>query len=396
MENELVITLLPEPNPAVVEMEFMAAVKPVVLITGIAGLIGARLAEACAAHYRVVGLDVKRPPHEVDGADFIECDVTKDESVVRALAAVREMYGDQVASVIHLAAHHDFSGAPSPLYHTLTVEGTRRLLRGLRDFEVEQFVFSSTLLVMKPVEDEDEVITEWSPVEEADETWDYPRSKIEAERVIKQEWRWERGNIPVVILRIAGVYNEDCHSIPIAWQISRIYEKRLESYFFPGDAGHGQAFAHLDDLVDAFLRAIELRHELGQYEVFLIAEPDVMSYAELQDQIGELLYGAEWPTIRIPKMVAKAGAWAQENILGIWGQETFIKSQLLRMVDLADMRYPVEIERARKRLGWEPQHRLRDTLSKMIGGLMEDPRRWYEANKLAPPGKEKRKNAKAK
>jgi nucleoside-diphosphate-sugar epimerase len=390
LENESVITSPPEASPAGVEIEFMAAERPVVLITGSAGLIGARLAEACAPYYRVVGLDVKRPPREVDGVDFIECDVTSDESVAQALTIVHKKYGDGIASVIHLAAYYDFSGAPSPLYRTLTVEGTRRLLRGLRSFEVEQFVFSSTLLVMKPVEDDEDIITEQSPVETEDETWDYPRSKLEAERVIYRE----HGQIPTVALRIAGVYDEEGHSIPIAHQISRIYEKKLESYFFPGDAGHGQAFVHLADLVGCFLMVIELRRELGEREVFLIAEPDVMSYTELQEQIGELIHGEEWPTIRIPKVVAKAGAWAQENILG---QETFIKPW---MVDLADTHYPVEIERARRRLGWEPQHRLRDTLSKMIGGLKEDPRHWYEVNKLTPPSSldagERQKNARAK
>jgi hypothetical protein len=44
--------------------------------------------------------------------------------------------------------------------------------------------------------------------------------------------------------------------------------------------------------------------------VFLLAEPDVMSYEELQDQLGRLIHGREWPTIRIPKPVDKAGAWA--------------------------------------------------------------------------------------
>jgi nucleoside-diphosphate-sugar epimerase len=83
--------------------------------------------------------------------------------------------------VIHLAAYYDFSGEPSPLYRTLTVEGTRRLLRALQQFKVEQFVFSSTLLVMKPVE-QDEVNTERSVTENEEEMWDYPRSKIEAER----------------------------------------------------------------------------------------------------------------------------------------------------------------------------------------------------------------------
>jgi hypothetical protein len=65
-----------------------------------------------------------------------------------------------------------------------------------------------------------------------------------------------------------------------------------------------------------------------------------------------LIHGEEWPAIRIPKAVAKAGARAQENILG---QETFIKPW---MIDLADTHYPVEIERARGRLGREPRHRL--------------------------------------
>jgi nucleoside-diphosphate-sugar epimerase len=355
--------------------ESVAVEKPVVLVTGSAGLIGSKVVEAFSANYRVVGLDVKHPEKATVGTGFIECDVTKDESVRRALDMLRKNYGDRLASVIHLAAYYDFTGEPSPLYRELTVEGTRRLLTVLQQFRVEQFVFSSTMLVMEPVEDEEETVTEQSPTLAAEEAWDYPRSKIEAERVIREV----RGNIPAVILRIAGVYDDYGHTIPIAQQIGRIYEKRLESYLFPGDADHGQAFVHLDDLVDCFLKVVELRGELGAYEIFLIAEPDVMSYEELQEQIGELIHGTEWPTIRIPKVLAKAGAWAQENILG---QKTFIKPW---MVDLADQNYPVEIERARRRLGWEPKHRLRDTLSKMVGSLKEDPRRWYEVNKLSPP-----------
>jgi nucleoside-diphosphate-sugar epimerase len=384
MQNEIEIGTNAKALPERIPFELTEAEKPVLLVTGSTGLIGSKVVEAFAPHYRVVCLDVLRPKEDIAGSQWIECDMTKDESVEQALGAVRERYGDRVASVIHLAAHYDFSGAPSPLYRTLTIEGTRRLLRGLRKFHVAQFIFSSTMLVMKPVENEEETITEQSPLEDEDETWDYPRSKMEAERVIQRE----RGGISTVILRIAGVYDDECHSIPIAHQISRIYEKRLESYFFPGDADHGQAFVHLDDLVNCFQRVVELRRELAPSEVFLIAEPDVMSYAELQDQIGELIHGAEWPAIRIPKAMAKAGAWAQEKILG---QETFIKPW---MVDLADTHYPVEIERARRRLGWEPQHRLRDTLGKMISNLKQNPQRWYEINALTRHKDEKKKDAK--
>jgi nucleoside-diphosphate-sugar epimerase len=56
------------------------------------------------------------------------------------------------------------------MYQELTVEGTRRLLKALGQFQVEQFVFSSSLLVMEPAEG-DEVIMESSPTKGS---WDYP------------------------------------------------------------------------------------------------------------------------------------------------------------------------------------------------------------------------------
>ena len=358
--------------------------KPILLVTGSTGLIGTRVTKEFASDFEVIGLDLKRPQTTIAGTHFVECDLTKDESVVGALNVVRDNHGDRLASVIHLAAYYDFSGEPSEVYRKLTVEGTFRLLRKLREFQTQQFVFSSSLLVMEPVEDEGEKLTEFSPLE--DEPWDYPRSKIEAEQLIRQE----RGDIPTVILRIAGVYDDDCHSIPIAQHISRIYEKRLESYFFPGDSTHGQAFIHLDDLITCLRKVVELRGILKN-EIFLIAEPDVMSYAELQDTLGELIHGKEWPTIRVPKVMAKAGAWAQEKIAG--DEETFIKPW---MVDLADAHYPVAIGHAAEELRWNPTRRLRDTLAVMIGRLKQEPRKWYEMNNLPwPEEKEDEKHRKA-
>jgi nucleoside-diphosphate-sugar epimerase len=143
--------------------------------------------------------------------------LTKDDSVANALGILRQRHGNHLASVIHLAAYYDFSGEPSPLYRDLTIEGTRRLLRGLQSFEVEQFVFASTLLVMKPSEDDEPIHETW-PTEPA---WEYPKSKLATERVIEHE----RGKMLGVILRIAGVYDENCNSVPISQQISRIMKR---------------------------------------------------------------------------------------------------------------------------------------------------------------------------
>ena len=345
--------------------------RPAVIITGCSGLIGGRLTSALHKQYQVIGLDLEAPEQLPEGAEWIRCDLTDEESVEQALVDAHAKISGPIASVIHLAAYYDFAGQPSPMYDKLTVEGTRRLLRALQSLKVEQFVFASTLLVMKSASESGQPIDENSPMEAE---WDYPKSKVRAEAVIQSE----HGNIPAVILRVAGVFDDNGHSLPISQQIKRIYEKQLESHFFPGDASHGQPFIHLDDLNDCFLRTIESRHSLDEYEVFLVAENDLMSYEELQNSLGQLIHGDQWTTLPIPKFVAKAGAWAKQQ-MSSEDEQPFIKPW---MVDLADQHYPVDMSKAREKLAWQPRRTLRDTLPAMVAGLKRDPRQWYELNGL--------------
>lgn len=52
------------------------------------------------------------------------------------------------------------------------------------------------------------------------------------------------------------------------------------------------------------------------------------------------------------------------------------------MVDRADDDYPVSIEHAREKLGWNPAHRLRDTLGEMVARMKRDPAGWRKLNDL--------------
>ena len=61
--------------------------------------------------------------------------------MVFAFERIHYEYGNEIASVVHLAANCDFLGKPSDLYDKITVKGTERLLKYLQDFEVEQFIF---------------------------------------------------------------------------------------------------------------------------------------------------------------------------------------------------------------------------------------------------------------
>jgi nucleoside-diphosphate-sugar epimerase len=350
----------------------MPVQREVVVITGRGGLIGTAVAGRLREQYDVVGFDrpdAQQPPAHTECVDF---DVTSDESVREGLRRLRERHGKRIASVIHLAAHCDFSGSPSDKYEAVTVRGTERLLRGLRGFEVEQFVFSSTVLVHAPCEP-GEAITEASPV---DPKWPYPESALWAENLI----RAERGEIPVVMLRLAGVYDDRCHSPPLANQIQRIYEEQFGSHFHPARLDRGQSFVHLDDVVDVFRRVVKRRAQLPPETVLLVGEPDTVPYGELQETLGRLIHGKEWKTYRIPGAVAKVGAWVRDHLPFV--PEPVIKP---RMIDRAAEHYELDVSRARALLGWEPRHSLRKVLPVMVEELKRSPPAWYKANMLEPP-----------
>ena len=265
------------------------------------------------------------------------------------------------------------------------MRGTERILRSLKTFNLSQFVFSSSMLVHAPCPPGDHINEAW-PLEAK---WDYPDSKLRAERVIQQQ----RGDTPTVILRIAGVYTDRCQSIPIANQIQRIYERRLTAKVFPGDTSTRSVVVYLDDLAAAFRAVRGPTNDRASRRVMLVGEADPMSYDELQRALAALIHGdADWETVTIPKAVAKAGAWIQDKVPGV--EDPFIQPW---MIDLADDHYALDISRAKSLLGWTPRRTLRDTLSRMIEGLKADPAGWYRTNKLegTPPSQESTSNAPA-
>jgi nucleoside-diphosphate-sugar epimerase len=345
----------------------------IILITGSNGRIGtAVMTELRKTHKNIVGFDIKAPQHPPEGCTRIPVDITSDESVTEGLQILLAHHGARIASVIHLAAYYDFSGKPSSKYDEVTVNGTRRLLRGLREkFEVQQFLFSSTMLVHKPGELGVFITEDWP----MGATWAYPESKVRTEAVIREE----HGDFPTVILRFAGVYDDGCHSPPLAHQMQRINERQLESHLYAGSTAHGTAYVHLDDVVDAIARAVAHRAKLPAETVLLVGEIDTLSYDELQHTFMRQIHDESYETHSVPGAVAKVGAWVEDNILG---QETFIKPW---MIDRANDHYALDPARAKDLLGWMPRHTLRKTIPKMVAALKADPLAFYRENGLEPP-----------
>jgi nucleoside-diphosphate-sugar epimerase len=351
----------------------MGEEKQVFLITGSSGFLGHALAHHFGSQNNtIVGFDMEGPPYPPPNTECLFCDLSSDESVQKTFHILRSKNGTKIKAVFHLAAYYSFSGEDSPLYKKITVEGTERMLRELQEFEVGQFIFSSSMLVHKPNE-HGQLISEDSPIEPL---WQYPKSKVETEKLVHEK----RGNIPAVCLRIAGVYDDVCHSIPIAHQIQRIYEKQFEGHLYSGDTDVRQSWVHLSDVVKAFEQVVLHAGDLPPESTFLIGEPDAMSYDEMQKEIGFSIHGKGWETISVPKPIAKVGAYV-EGALPL-PEKPFIKPW---MIDRADDNFELNIDKARKELGWDPQYRLDKVIPIMIEGLKVDPLRWYKINKLHPP-----------
>ena len=355
-----------------------AAVKPIVLVTGATGDVGTAVANALGADYEVVGLDRAGTTGDVP---IIEVDISSAVSLKRSLEIFRSRHGSRIASVVHLAAYFDFSGEDDPRYTEVNVEGSASLLKALQAFEVEQFIYSGTMLVHAPTE----------PGERIDESreiapkWAYPKSKAAAEEAIRRE----HGDIPVVLLHLAGMYDDHTCVPTFAHQISRIYERDFKSHLYSGDLKAGQSMLHKQDLVDAFKRAVDRRHDLPVEAVILVGEPETLGYDELQDEIGRLIHGeAQWRTLQVPAPAAEFGALVQEKLEPVvpdaidHGEKPFIRPF---MVAMADDHYALDISRAEQLLGWRPKHAIRTALPKLIASLKADPAGWYKANHVTPP-----------
>lgn len=342
--------------------------RSTIIITGSNGFIGNAISNRLREKYNVIGFDQTIPKESKIAANF-EVDIASAESISRALLKVSEQFGQEIASVIHLAAYYSFAEQESPLYDKITVKGTESLLNQLKKYKVEQFVFSSTMLIHKPV-GIGEKIHEGSPVHPS---WAYPKSKIDAEKILKEQ----HAHIPLVNLRIAGVYDDRCHSVPISNQIMRVYERQLSSRLYPGDVSKGQSFLHIEDLVEAVEKTVEQRHSLPDHVDLLLGEEKAISYADLQNSVSNLLHGRDWDSLKVPLWFAKAGSWLQHHTPLM--RKPFIMPW---MIDFTNDHYELDISHAEKLLNWKPKHNVSKTIPKMIETLRNNPRQFYYENKL--------------
>ena len=317
----------------------MSTPKPLVLVTGGAGFIGANLVRQLidGGKFRVLCFDALTYAGNLENLagledhpdyEFMKGDITSPEDVAKAFAR-------KPARVAHLAAesHVDRSLHDSGVFLRTNVEGTRVLLEAAKDAGVERFVQVSTDEVYGSLTPEEAPFTEASPIKPSSP---YSASKASAD-LLALAYLHSFG-LPVSVTRCSnnyGPYQFPEKLIPLMIS-NALHDEKLPVY---GDGQQVRDWIHVED----HCRAITMVLEQG--------EP-----GEVYNFGGE----AERPNLAVVKGILNILEKGEDLIQYVTDRPGH------------DRRYAIDNTLSRKRLGFEPKWTFEDGLAATV--------RWYQDN----------------
>jgi len=324
-----------------------------VFLTGGSGLLGSHTAQQLVeGGSRVVALC--RPESDRRFLERLRCDIATGDVLDPVDRLVRAMEG--CTHVVHAAALV-YRGGTWEAVSSVNVEGARRVMSAAADAGVRHVVHVSSVAVYGtlrgPVHEGRALDV---PLEPRDT---YARSKREAERVVRAQEGAR--NLPVTILRPAGIYGE--RDRLLAPRVARMI--RTGVAFTLGAGRDTRPVVYAGNVADAVIRC--LRAGRGQV-TYDLGMDHPLTQRMLVEGIAKGM-GRSPVVVTVPAALLRGGAHLLRRI-GI--------SRLRpggvpveRAVALALDGNPYRAERIRAELGWEPPHRHEDALWRTGRWLMD-------------------------
>jgi dihydroflavonol-4-reductase len=317
-----------------------------VLVTGASGFLGGRLCPALSRDHEVVGMVRKGSDTTLLDGLGIELRIADLEDPGSLDSAVRD-----VDAVVHLAALYSFTGRRED-YQRINVEGTRNLLRAVQDQDIPRFIYCSTTEAIGPTGPE--------PADENHEpgpTYDYGRSKLEGERLV----RALPEGIEQTILRPSGIYGPGNVDDVSYWFVKSIARSPLGMVII-GDGMRKVQFVHVDDVVQGFRLALDKPRSCagGTYH---ITDSRSYTFNEVYFILADL-FGRPPPRAHLPVVMAKLAVAPVEVIDRLRGRGRFMWRMSTMNTFTVDRNY--SIERAVRDLGYRPRWSLQDGLAATV------------------------------
>lgn len=296
-----------------------------VVITGICGRLGRRLARLLHRERRVIGLD--RRPFEGRPKD-----IEHHEIDIRRKKAKDLFRNKNVAALVHLGVMHNPRGN-SEDHHTWNVAGFQRLLEYVRQYDVPKVVLLSSANVYGPRPDNAQFLTEDAPLLGAGAFSDI-RDLVELD-MLAQSFFWKHPRTETVILRPAHILGT----------VRNAPSNYLRLNLVPTLMGFDPMMqaVHQEDVV----HAVQLALRPGVRGIFNIAGPPPLPLSSAIKLLGR-------GHVPIPHPFARAG------LNSLWK----LRMTSFPAPELDFIRYVcmVDDSRARQVLGYAPRHPIEETL----------------------------------
>ncbi len=345
--------------------------KEIILITGASGSIGTALITRLIGSYYIIGIDKILHKDRNIKVLWYKADISNKELLNEIFREIKGKSHGNIDYVFHLAAYYDMSNRKSNQYRDTNENGTKYLLDNLINFNVKNFIFTSSTAVMTPIKD-DEKLNEESVL---GSVLYYAKSKITGEKILLKY----KDKIKITILRLSAVYSCDCRSLPLANQIAFIWRKGFGYRIFPGKGEGGLSYVHIEDVLNAFEKVMLKSEEITTGSIFILSEEDHVSNNDLYNLIFHEIYGKQSNLIHLPKWFVWVCVYIINKLYLFLGKSYFFKPW---MVDIADKKYRFNIEKARRVLEWQPKFVLKEHLKVIIKNLKADTHRWFAINNI--------------
>jgi UDP-glucose 4-epimerase len=239
-----------------------------VLITGVSGYLGGKIAAALSENDRVsrlIGIDIREPAKCPKKLTFINHDVRKP---------LTGMFQDHdIDTVVHaayvLAPIHNVS-----LMEDINISGTKNVLAASKKAGISHLVYTSSTTAYGFYPDNPVPLKEESPLR-GNNDFTYAKNKKEIESLM-QEFARENSNITVTILRPCFVVGPGLDNL-----IAHHLKKKF--VLLPNNHKPFQ-FVHEDD----FLRAVVLCLEKTVPGIFNIAGKGTIEFTEAARMLGNI------------------------------------------------------------------------------------------------------------
>ena len=304
-----------------------------IALTGATGYTGGRLLETLRARGDDVAV-LARPRSVNDRLRALASRIVEGE--LGDADAARRLV-ERADAVLHVAAVYRTAGHPDAYYREVNVAGSERLLEAAALVGVGRFVHTSTVGVHGHVLDPP--ADETAPIAPGDV---YQETKAQAEAIALRYHR-ERG-LPVTVVRPGAIYG------PGETRLLKLFRSIARGRY--AVVGSGRTFYHpvfIDDLVAGYLLALERPEAVG--EPFLICGPSYVTQDALAALVARHTGGRVLP-FHLP---ARPIQWAGDLVEAVCVPLGIDPPLHRRRVDFWTKSRAFTIEKARRRLGYDPR-----------------------------------------